>query len=172
MPAFGKRTPEAGMFCVYTISIPPPWPGCDDRKPVDPGGAVRAHIKCAPTTRRGSRCVCRGGFHIRPDRPAVSAAPSSSLVGRHALMPPWPGCDDRKPVDPGGAVRAHIKCAPTTRRGSRCVCRGGFHIRPDRPAVSTAPSSSLVGRHAHMPPMPGRDNRRPWWLQRCSSGGC
>ncbi len=150
MPAFGKRTPEAGMFCVYTISIPPPWPSYDDRKPVDPDGAVRAHIKCAPTMRRGGRCVCRGGFHIRPDRPAVSTAPSSSLVGRHALMPPWPGCDDRKPVDPGGAVRAHIKCAPTTRRGGRCVCRGGFHIRPDRPAVSTAPSSTPDFRGAFL----------------------
>ena len=168
MPASGKRTPEAGMFCVYTISIPPPWPGCDDCKPVCPGGAVRAHIKCAPTTRRGGRCVCRGGFHIRPGRPAISMAP------RRASWGGMPTCRH------GRAARFTTLVVPAAwfggvwalRTGSNVRRRGGLYGRPDRPAVSTASPSNLVGRHAHMPPWPGCDDRRPWWLRRCGSGGC
>ena len=137
----------------------PPWPGRDDRGPWRLRGAVRAHIKCAPTVRRGGRCVCRGGLNIRPSRAAIPAAPPPSLVGRHAHMPPWPGRDDRGPWWLRGAVRAHIKCAPTVRRGGRCVCRGGLNIRPSRAAIPAAPPPSLVGRHAHMPPWPGRDDR-------------
>ena len=61
-------------------------------------------------------------FSIRPNAvgAAISrpnpAAPPPSLVGRHAHMPPWPGRDAREPGASGGAVRAHIQCAPTTRR--------------------------------------------------------
>ena len=142
----------------------PPWPGRDAREPGASGGAVRAHIQCAPTTRRvagasvGADFISartgpqfpphpakrtrllarrRGGLYGRPCRPPIfnppppnavgaaisrpntppiPAAPPPSLVGRHAHMPPWPGRDAREPGASGGAVRAHIQCAPTTRR--------------------------------------------------------
>ena len=61
------------------------------------GSAARAHIQCAPTTGRGGACVCRGGLYIRPGRPAISMARSPNLVGRHAPVPPWPGCDEWGP---------------------------------------------------------------------------
>ena len=41
------------------------------------------------------------------------------------------------------------------------VCRGGLYIRPNSPTIPTAPPPNTVGRHAHMPPWPGRDNRQP-----------
>ena len=70
------------------------------------------------------------------------------------------------------SLRAHIKCAPTVRRGGRCVCRGGLNIRPSRAAIPAAPPPSLVGRHAHMPPWPGRDDRGPWWLRGAVRADC
>ena len=139
----------------------PPGPGCDDCRPGEPGGAAWAHIQCAPTAGNGSKRVCRGGLYIRPGKPAIPTAPPANGVGRHAHMPPGPGCDDCRPGEPGGAAWAHIQCAPTAGNGSKRVCRGGLYIRPGKPAIPTAPPANGVGRHAHMPPGPGCDDCRP-----------
>ena len=57
-----------------------------------------------------------GAAISRPGRLAISTAAPPNVVGRHAHMPPWSGRDAREPGASGGAVRAHIQCAPTTRR--------------------------------------------------------
>ena len=132
----------------------PPGPGCDDCRPGEPGGAAWAHIQCAPTAGNGSKRVCRGGLYIKP---AIPTAPPANGVGRHAHMPPGPGCDDCRPGEPGGAAWAHIQCAPTAGNGSKRVCRGGLYILPGKPAIPTAPPANGVGRHAHMA-VPGCDD--------------
>ncbi len=113
-----------------------PAAGCDGCGPGGSGGPGLAG--CGhPALRTGSLTRRRGGLYGRPCRPPISnapppnavgtaisrpntppipAAPPPSLVGRHAHMPPWPGRDAREPGASGGAVRAHIQCAPTTRR--------------------------------------------------------
>ena len=115
----------------------------------------------SPPLRENPRRVRRGGLYDRPKTPAIPTAPSPNAVGRHAHMPPGPGRDDCRPGEPGGAAWAHIQCAPTAGNGSKRVCRGGLYIRPGKPAIPTAPPSNGVGRHAHMPPGPGRDDCRP-----------
>ena len=160
----------------------PPGPGRDDCRPGEPGGAAWAHIQCAPTAGNGSKRVCRGGLYIRPGKPAIPTAPPSNGVGQHAHMPPWPGCVARKPRGSGGAARtrnarpyagwSHRTRArnrnrsgraysPPLRENRRRVRRGGLYGRPKTPAIPTAPPPNAVGRHAHMPPGPGRDDCRP-----------
>ena len=145
-------------------------------------GCGHPALRTRPLVRR------RGGLYGRPDRVAFPAAPPPNLVGRHAHMPPWPGRNDRRPGGSGGAARAGMKPAPTRgsmaiqrrlqtwwfRRCSLAGCghpalrtrplvrrRGGLYGRPDRVAFPAAPPPNLVGRHAHMPPWPGRNDRRP-----------
>ena len=93
----------------------------------------------------------------------------------------------------GGAVRAAIKAAPTRgaaaggddggpglagcghsalRTRSMVRRRGGLHGRPGRLPIPTALPPNLVGRHAHMPPWPGRDDRGPWWFRQPATAGC
>src|SRR5699024_4907350 len=69
----------------------------------------------------------------------------------------------------GGAV-GRIYNAPLHRKrwlfahvGADCIsARAG-------PDLHCAPPNA-VGRHAHMPPWPGCDDRRPWWFRRCGLG--
>ena len=153
---------------------------------------------CGHALRTRSKARRRGGLYGRPNRLPIFAAPSSNLVGRHAPMPPWPGRDDRGPGGcGGGAVRAAAsrpyertgggaRCLraswfrrpglagcghPALRTRSKARRRGGLYGRPNRLPIFAAPSSNLVGRHAHMPPWPGRDDRGPWLLWGCGPGG-
>ena len=84
---------------------------------------------------------------------ARRAAPSPNLVGRHAHMPPWPGCVDCEPGNSGSPVWRGVGTPPYGPDRKRGV--GAAISRPDRAAVPIAPPLNAVGRHAHMPPWPG-----------------
>ena len=158
-----------------------------------------------PYNEKGGRCVCRGGFHIRPYRPSIPATPRQTdqviarrrggLYGRPCRPPifnaPPPNavgtainraCRLGLPAEPRRAACPHAAMAgprcpgawcfrrcgsgaytmrPYNEKGGRCVCRGGFHIRPNRPAIRAAPPPNLVGRHVHLLPWQGCDDRRP-----------
>ncbi len=113
---------------------------------VRPGRIYNPPLQTRPQLFRRGRCPHRparprvqgsplnaagvGAAISRPNRPPISALPPSNAVGRHAHMPPRPGCDDRGPW-----------------RFRRCV-PGGFIIRTYRPAPGL-----LVGADAHIGPL-------------------
>ena len=80
-----------------------------------PGGPVWRGVG-APPYGPGQTCAV-GAASSRPKRPPFPAVPPLNAVGRHALMPPWPGPVDRKPDGSAGAVWAHMQCAPTAENG-------------------------------------------------------
>ena len=136
-----------------------------------------------PYNEKGGRCVCRGGFHIRPYRPSIPATPRQTdqviarrrggLYGRPCRPPisnpPPPNavgaaisrpCRLGLPAEPRRAACPHAAMAgprcpgawcfrrcgsgaytmrPYNEKGGRCVCRGGFHIRPYRPSIPATP---------------------------------
>ena len=127
----------------------PPWPGRDNRRPWWSrrpclAGCGRPALRTRLKPRR------RGGLYGRPQGSSVSP----QACGGPAVR------------------RGRIYNAPLQWETAVRTCRGGLYIRPNRPAVPAAPPPNLVGRHAHMPPWPGRDNRRPWWSRRPCLAGC
>ena len=94
--------------------------------------------------------TCRHGWVAMATGPVVPAVRSGRLLaaptrgavaGRDDCGPDLAGCP---PYGPG-----------------RTCAVGAASSRPSRPAIFAAPPSNTVGRHAHMPPWPGRDGNRP-----------
>ena len=145
----------------------------------------------APDSRRAPaeprRAACPHAAMAGPRRPGAMVVPAAWFGGvwrpalRTRLKPRRRGGLYGRPqgssVSPqacgGPAVRrGRIYNAPLQRETAVRTCRGGLYIRPNRPAVPAAPPLNLVGRHAHMPPWPGRDDRGPWWSRRPGLAGC
>ena len=102
--------------------------GCMQR-----GSAVRAHIKCAPTTGNGRRYVCRGGLYIRPNKPSIPAASPPNVVGARIARP-----------QPGTIYAALTVDVPGP--GGMWACR------PTPTAVGGLPCMrKLAGRCGHRP---------------------
>ena len=119
-----------------------------------------------PYNEKGGRCVCRGGFHIRPYRPSIPATPRQTdqviarrrggLYGR----PCRPPISNAPPPNAVGAAISRPNTPPIFNAPPPNAV-GAAISRPNTPPILAAPPPSLVGRHAHMPPWSGRDAREP-----------
>ena len=139
----------------------------------------------APPYGPGQTCAV-GAASSRPKRPPFPAVPPLNAVGRHALMPPWPGPVDRKPDGSAGAVRAAASRPYDGIAGGRDACGlggpggliwrgvgtpsygpgqtcavGAASSRPKRPPFPAVSPLNAVGRHALMPSWPGPVDRKP-----------
>ena len=122
------------------------------RKPAPPSQGNRRQGR--PYEKAGGR-VCRGGFYIRPGRPAISAAPPANAVGPRFPQARWSrrcgkGAYTMRPYRETGGGRNH-----RTPVGSVTRFRAG--IKPDptrRPGESSRPQFESPGRPGK--PRPGR----------------
>ena len=143
-----------------------PYDGCVQRGCIRRGSAARA-ADSRPYGPGRWRVVgaafmaARAGWRV--------LLPPPNLVGRHGSMPPWQGCDDCGPGGCGSLVWRGVGTPPYG--PGRTYAVGAAISRPNRLPILALPPSNAVGRHAHMPPRPGCDDRGPWRFRRCVPGG-
>ena len=142
-----------GAFCASIISVSTP-----GRKP--PGGMKNDRNPAVSAKNPGNMAAWVLITGERRRRIAIIAGPvwrgvglrTRSMVRRRGGLHGRPGRLLILTAPPPNAVGAAIS-------------------RPNRPAIRAVLPLNLAGRYALMPPWPCCDDRGPWWLRRCGTGG-